>query len=152
MNTKGAREIASQWAWKCPSCGELRTPNEYEKPGPCPNPNCDRKKMKPLHPHTEADVEKVLRSNYDFLSVRESNKPNKEPIIYIYSEGRYVKTGVNGLIRKKVKQMRPDSRPSFRSRVVSNIVDEVQILQKKFGAPKNRWLLKMGYWILKRWI
>ncbi|KXA97733.1 hypothetical protein AKJ37_02425 [candidate division MSBL1 archaeon SCGC-AAA259I09] len=128
--------------FKCPKCKEIM--REEKEPYECLNPNCNRKKLNPIHPHSAPEVEEALRNNYRFMSVRESIQKNKTPIVYMYVGDQWIKEGVEGFVKEKAAQLRPHSRSRLRSEVFKNIVEKSQVPQKRLGAPKEKVVVENG--------
>jgi len=122
-----------RWAWQCLRCGEIH--KTKEKPPICQNPNCSKKgPFKSIHPLKHHEQGDVLIDNFSFHSVAESVKAGRGVgKIFLRKNNLYEEDGVEGFIRKKVKELNPTSKNRQETEVIKYIETNQQLSQEKFG-------------------
>lgn len=132
-------ERFAQRAWKCLKCGEIHREKDHGREPPfCQNPNCNNKKLTPIHPTKHHEIADLLTDVNKFLTTREDSS------LYLYKDGVYENGISETIVRENTRKIVPRSKQHLVNEVVDKIKDETYIKQEKMGLPPRKIAVENG--------
>ncbi len=127
-------------AWQCPKCHEIFREKEHGKEPPfCKNPNCDSKKLFPLHPSKHHEIGNVLMDEYLFKTMEESGD------IYHFNGSKVFESKTSEpLIEGKTKEMVDNCKGHLQDEVIRHIKTKTYEPKENFGLPKEKIAVENG--------